>query len=400
METGAEREVKARILDKGRITFAEFMNIALYHPRGGYYSDAAALSGHRDFYTSPAAHPAFGALVAVQLSRMWELLGSPDPFYAVEVGAGSGILARDVVSYADQELGPFSEALRYVAVDRSPPGDLSESLRQVVSDAVPLKGIVGCLLSNELVDSFPVHLFEVRDGHVLEVYVEVRDGELRETLSEPSTPMLEEQIRGRGLSLTEGSRSEVNLRIGPWMEDVTCALKRGFVLTIDYGYAAGDPCSPDRARGTLDTFYRHTSGESPYRRVGAQDMTAHVDFTAMVSEGQLVGLQPVLLSTQAAWLRAMGMGDMIADVRERLLSHAVRDSNLMAMRELVKPDGLGAFKVLVQEKDTGVTEPEQLLPAPSKLTTPLLRREHAALMAAKYPHLAFEPPSFCAVEGA
>ena len=375
------------------------MSIALYHPRGGYYSDTAALSGHRDFYTSPAAHPAFGALVAVQLSRMWGLLGSPNHFYAIEIGAGSGILARDVVDYANESLGPFSEALRYVAVDRSPPGSPSTSLTQVVSDAIPFRGVVGCLLSNELLDSFPVHRFEVRDGRLMEVFVGLRDGELQETLSEPSTPMLEEQIRRRGLPLTECSRGEVNLRIGPWMDGVARALHRGFALTVDYGYAAGEPCSGDPTRATLETFYRHTKGASPYRCIGAQDITAHVDFTAVVSVGERAGLRPVLVSTQAAWLNAMGMPALIADIRERPLSQPVRDANLMAMRELVKPDGLGAFKVLVQEKDTGVTEPEQLLPAPTELAAPLLRTEHAALMAAKYPHLAFEPPFFPAGGG-
>ena len=366
------------------------MSIALYHPRGGYYSDSAALSNHRDFYTSPAAHPAFGALVAVQLARMWELLDYPRPFYAVELGAGSGILARGVVDYAAGSLRPFSEALRYVAVDRSPPGDLCAPLRRLVSDAVPLKGVVGCLLSNELVDSFPVHLFEVRDGRVLEVFVELRDGVLRETLSEPSTPLLEERIRERGLPLREGCRGEVNPRVGPWMKEIARALQRGFVLTIDYGYDAEDPHPHDRTQGTLETFYRHTSGGSPYQRVGAQDVTAHVDFTAMISEGNLAGLRPVLLSTQADWLGAMGMGRMIADVRKQELDQPVRDANLMAMRELVKPDGLGAFKILIQEKDTGVARPERLLPTPSERRAPLLRREHAGLMKNKYPHAAFQ----------
>ena len=399
MSTEAEREIQAHILDRGRITFAEFMSIALYHPRDGYYSDAAALSTYRDFYTGPAAHPAFGALAAVQLSRMWELLDCPNPFYAVEIGAGSGILARDVVHYSTEALGPFSEALRYVAVDRFPPSGPSSLFRRVTSDAIPWNGIVGCILSNELFDSFPVHRFEVRDGRVMEVYVELRGGELRKTLAEPSTPLLEERVRGRGVPLREGYRGEVNLGIGPWMEEAARALYKGFVLTVDYGYDAGDLRSRDWTRGTLQTFYRHTKGGSPYVRVGAQDMTAHVDFTAMASEGERVGLQPLLLTTQTAWLGAMGMGAMITDVRERPLDQPARDANLMAMRDLVNPDGLGAFKVLVQEKDTGVTEPGQLLPTPAQLTAPSLRPEHVALMTAKYPHLAFEPPPFCVVEG-
>ncbi len=388
METEAEREIRARILDRGRITFAEFMGVALYYPRGGYYSDGAALSSQRDFYTSPAAHPAFGALVAVQLSRMWELLGRPRPFHAVEIGAGSGILARDVTDYAPEIPGRFSQALRYAAVDRAAQGGLPGRYGRVRSDAMPFEGVVGCVLSNELFDSFPVHRFEVRGGRVLEVHVELRDGELRETLSEPSTPLLEE--RARGMGVREGGRGEVNLQAGAWMEDAARALRRGFALTIDYGYYAAAPRSGDRAGGTVGTFYRHTGGGSPYRRIGGQDMTAHVDFTALVSAGERVGLRPVLLSTQAGWLDAMGMGGLIANVRRRPLRQAVRDANLMAMRELVKPDGLGGFKVLVQEKDTGVTEPEQLLPASSELAAPLLRREHARLMEGRYPHATFD----------
>lgn len=399
MRTEAEEEIRARIVDKGRITFAEFMNVALYHPVGGYYSDAAALSDHRDFYTSPAAHPAFGALVAVQLARMWELLDRPAPFYGVEVGAGSGALARDVVDYATEALGPFSEALHYVAVDRAQPSGPSSLFSSVTSDTVPLKSIVGCLLSNELFDSFPVHRFEVREGRVMEVFVALQNGRLLETLAEPSTPLLEEQVRRWGLTLNEGYCGEVNPRIGPWMEEAARALRKGFVLTLDYGYDAGDLRSRDWTRGTLQTFYRHTDGGSQYRRVGAQDMTAHVDFTTMASEGERVGLQPLLLTTQASWLSAMGMGVMIADLRGKSLNQLIRDANLMAMRQLVDPDGLGGFKVLIQEKDADVTGPEQLLPVLGKLAAPVLRPEHAALMAAKYPHLAFEPPFFRAVEG-
>ena len=318
VETGAEQEVRARILDKGRIPFAEFMSIALYHHRGGYYSDAAALSGHRDFYTSPAAHPAFGALVAVQLSRMWELLGSPNRFYAVEFGAGSGLLARDVLNYAKEAQGPFSEALRYVEVDRSPPGDASTSLGSVVSDAVPFKGVVGCLLSNELLDSFPVHLFEVHEGDVLEVYVEMRDGELRGDALGAIHANAEGAFPQVGPAAERGLSRRVNLRIGPWMEHVTRALERGFVLTIDYGYAAGESCSGDRTLDDPgDLLPAHQWRESlPAHRHAGYDCPRGLHGRWYPKERH-AGLRPVLLSTQAAWLSAMGMPALIDDIRER-----------------------------------------------------------------------------------
>ena len=182
MTTDVEREIRARIAERGRVAFAEFMEAALYDPRGGYYTGAGA---DADYYTSPAAHPAFGALVAVQLSRMWEALGRPGCFTAVEMGSGSGLLASDVVSYARRALGPFAEALRYVTVDRARPARADGAVRHVVASRMPFAGVVGCVLSNELLDAFPVRRFEVRDGRVLEVYVVVRGGRFAEELGEP-----------------------------------------------------------------------------------------------------------------------------------------------------------------------------------------------------------------------
>ena len=134
------------------------MEAALYDPAGGYYAGARP---DADYYTSPAAHPAFGALIAVQLSRMWEALGRPGRFTAVEMGSGSGLLASDVVSYARRALGAFADALDYVTVDRARSGRAADGVRHVVASRMPLDGVVGCVLSNELLDAFPVRRFEV-----------------------------------------------------------------------------------------------------------------------------------------------------------------------------------------------------------------------------------------------
>ena len=120
MRTSAEGEIRERIARRGKITFAEFMEVALYHPQAGYYARKAPAREHRDFYTSPAAHPAFGALISVQLWRMWEALKRPARFSVVEMGAGNGLLARDVVEYARNVSERFGRALRYLALDRSP----------------------------------------------------------------------------------------------------------------------------------------------------------------------------------------------------------------------------------------------------------------------------------------
>ena len=402
--TSAEDEIRARIAQRGKITFAEFMELSLYHPQGGYYARRASYPEHRDYYTSPAAHPAFGALVCIQLWKMWEVLKRPAPFYMVEMGAGDGLLACDVVEFARSVSKPFAEALRYLALDRSPahitPDDRPAPYQRIVTMGTPLKGVVGCLLSNELVDSFPVHRFQIQLGEIKEVYVSVRDGEFVELLHEPSTPHLARRIRSLSRPPGEGYRGEVNLQVGPWMNQAADTLDRGFVVTIDYGYEAGELYSPRRDGGTLQTFYRHTSGASPYQRVGLQDITAHVDYSAVVSEGEAAGLRPVGLCTQAQYLCGLGLDGWLGRLRTEGLPQRQRDANAMAMRELVRPDGMGGFRVLVQEKGTGIRDLAQLAPlkgrqsGPDALTAslpvPLLRSDHVPLMEGRYPHAGWQ----------
>ena len=391
VSSGAEREIRARIAARGRVTFAEFMEAALYDPRGGYYTGAGA---DVDYYTSPAAHPAFGALVAVQLSRMWEALGRPGCFTAVEMGAGGGLLARDVVSYAERALSPFSGALRYVTVDRARPSRVVEDVRHMVASRMPVAAVVGCVLSNELLDAFPVRRFEIRDGRVLEVYVVVCGGRFAEELDEPSTPALAEHVERLGVALPEGFRGELNTGIAPWIADVSGALERGFVLTIDYGYVREELNSADRG-DTVQGYYRHTGGASPYDRVGEQDLTAHVDFTHVVEEGRRAGLRALSLQSQARFLRDMGLDGLLERVRREPMPESRRMANLMAIRELVKPQGLGGFKVLVQAKGDVSTEPlDDAAPASEKLPLPLLTAEHARLLEGRYPHLAWAPDDF------
>ena len=150
--------IRAEAEARGRLTFAEFMAMALYHPTGGYYTQSGRVGEGGDFYTSPAAHPAFGALLCVQLWRMWHRLGYPSRFTAVELGAGDGLLARDICSYADRLSPQFSGALVYLAVDvRRPSGPppFSGQVQPIISDRLPLRGVTGCVIANELLDALP-----------------------------------------------------------------------------------------------------------------------------------------------------------------------------------------------------------------------------------------------------
>ncbi len=374
MERNPEAEIRRRISSNGPITFAEFMEVALYHPNGGYYTQDRQDATHRDYYTSPSAHPAFSALIAVHLETMWKALDEPTPFHVVEMGAGSGLMARDITEYARQHLPAFSLAMRYVTVDKES-GDAA-------------RGVVGCVMSNELIDAFPVHRFEIKDGGLVELFVDVdADGRFHSVAGEPSTPRLVERLDRLGLQLPDGTRGEFNLRIGEWASRVSEIIERGFVVTIDYGHESKELYSPERSRGTLQTYYKHTSGSSPYQWIGRQDITAHVDFTTVIEEGRSAGLRPLCLMTQAKYLDRLGLKVWTGRLRNRELSpHDIR-ANAMAMRGLVDPDGLGGFKVLIQEVGMHLQDFDGLFPSQERveqLPMPLLRSDHVPLFEGGY----------------
>ncbi len=402
--TVAEREIMERIRRQGRISFAEFMELALYHPADGYYTSEKPFGATGDYYTSPAVHPAFGALLAVQLHRMWQLMEEPSDFTVVEMGAGNGLLADDILEYADRLSDEFASSLRYVCIDRYGSSVLNigqgadpANADRVIADGLPFTHVTGCLLSNEFVDAFPVNRFKMVQGEPLEVFVTLDEsGNFDEVLDNPSTPLLEERLSRLDFILEDGQRGEINLRVESWLRDVAKALDRGFVMTIDYGHLAAELYSPLRQFGTLQTYYRHTDGSSPYQRIGRQDITAHVDFSLLQAGGQEAGLNAVAYATQADFLNSLGIREMMRKMRSATISQYGRNANMMGLRELVKPDGLGDFKVLVQEKGTGVTAAEELRPLddlPEKLGLPLLSSRHMPLMEGRYPHTTWEMPA-------
>ena len=402
--TAAEQTIRERIRRRGRITFAEFMRTALYHPVDGYYTSEKPFGAAGDYYTSPAAHPAFGALLAIQLFEMWRCLGSPPDFTVVEMGAGNGMLADDICAYVGELSGEFARRLKYMCIDRYPlpdsalrPNSGELHIERLMADKLPLIGVRGCFISNEFVDAFPVNRFQVVDGELLEMYVALdNSGEFVEALDRPSTPLLDERVSGLGFALADGQRGEISLHAKPWLKDLARALEQGFLITIDYGYEASELYAPQRRFGTLQTYYRHTEGSSPYQRIGRQDITAHVDFSLLQAEGRAAGLNTLAFTTQAEMLRSLGITEMMQQLRSATLSQHVHNANMMALRELVKPDGLGGFKALIQEKGTGVKAHGDIVPNEAMrqgLTLPLLTRRHMPLMDGRYPHTGWEMPS-------
>ena len=331
-----ERRIRERIECDGPITFAEFMDEALYGD-DGYYTRPrriSPISPGGDYFTSPSSHPAFGALIAVQLRDFWELLGQPDVFDAVELGSGDGTLARDVVDYARLLGDGFHETLRYTAFDRSTadPGGL------------PV-GITGCVLSNELLDAFPVHRFLIDGKAVLELYVGVEDGVLVESTGPVSSPAIAERVAPFISDLPDGYRGEVNLGLRAWADHVAVILERGYVLTIDYGEMASELYRPGRSEGSLRAYYRHTLSQNPFQHVGDQDLTAHVDFSAVDAELARAGFEAPGVTTQTAFLDRLGIRSLLAHLPGLGLPSSEVDRNRMPMLWLARPDGLGRFKV-------------------------------------------------------
>lgn len=351
----------AEEIGQGRMTFADFMERALYHPRLGYYTREGARRGRAgDYYTSPDLGRLFGSCLARQFGEMWRLLGRPEPFLLVELGGGGGLLTEDVLWALEEGDRECLEASAFVLVEVSP-ARLKEAQERLLTSPSrkekvrfveglsgwesPLEG-AACLFSNELLDALPVHRVCQKDSRLREIYVRQEKGRFYEELGELSTPRLRSHLEGLRVKLPEGARAEVPLRAMEWMKEVGRKLKGGFVLTIDYGYPAKELYSPLRPQGTLLCYYRHTVQEDPYTRVGRQDITAHVDFTSLVGAGREVGLQLTGFTDQLHFL----MGLNAPELAERVFRRDPLRGRL-ALKALLLPGGLGGtMKVLVQHK--------------------------------------------------
>ena len=355
-----------------RISFAEYMELVLYHSQHGYYaSSAERISAGGDFLTSPHLADDFGEMLAIQLHQMWQILGSPQLFRIVEMGAGQGLLAAQILAYSDRVYPDFFESIDYLIIETAPAMIIAQ--QQKLTD-LPVRwgdwteivdrSIVGCFLSNELIDAFPVHQVIVVDRKLQEIYVSIGDqnNQFIETICELSTPKLADYWKINNINLLnqrypDRYRTEVNLAALAWLEQMTRKLERGYILSIDYGYTADRYYNPIRSQGTLQCYYQHAYHNNPYINIGNQDLTAHVDFTAIQTQGELLGLNTVGFISQGMFLMALGLGDRIAAISTSsgdIQSLLRRRQNL---HQLIDPMSLGKFCILIQSQ--GLTTPEQ-----------------------------------------
>jgi SAM-dependent MidA family methyltransferase len=359
-----------------RITFAEFMELALYHPTEGYYATNQSGQGiQSDFFTSPHLGADFGELLATQFAQMWEILDRPNPFTLIEMGAGQGLLVQDILRHLHKYHYPCYETLQYIIIEKSPAlaavqqqrfqkfATQSGNLSWKTWDKIPPNSIIGCCFSNELVDAFPVHQVINVGGTLQEIYV----GEsLQEIIAEPSTPALQDYFDRLQIDLTtypENYRTEVNLQAQDWLKIVSDRLHKGYLLTIDYGYNAQRYYSPTRTQGTLQCYYQHAHHNDPYVAIGKQDITAHVNFTALEQWGEQYGLQNLGFTQQGLLLMALGLGDRISALSAPSPEVSLQDilTRRESLHALMNPMGLGNFGVLIQSKGLNEIQRNQTL---------------------------------------
>jgi len=350
--------IAAEMAARGPITFERYMALALYHPTLGYYRSGKRRVGERgDYVTSPYLSPLFGAIVGRQLAEMWDRLDRPCPFHIVEMGAGDGRLMRDILSWAARAYPALLDAAEPILIEPDPA--LRAEQRRTLAhlgvkprwhadlERLAWESITGCVISNELADSLPVRLFSVRGGTLYEIRVDRRGDALVEVEDDGPGPDVPDYAAPLIRAMPDGARVEGRREADRWMLGAASVLRRGFVLTFDYGYSAADLYAPWRRPGTLMAFYRHAVSPDALAHPGEQDLTAHVDFTALALAGRARGLEPVGFTLQREFLTALGIHEAVSEPGLPLEETLARRRAVLALTD---PAGLGRVRVLAQER--------------------------------------------------
>jgi SAM-dependent MidA family methyltransferase len=343
--------ITGRIKQEGPISFHDFMEMALYHPVLGYYTSGRTKIGKQgDYVTSPHLSPVMGMVLGKQLQEMWQQSGGKD-FTIVEYGAGEGYLCYDILSYL-RSAGKHFDRLRYCIIEKS------AGMREKQQRHLPAKvewfdtieaigGFTGCVISNELVDNFAVHRVVMQDV-LQEVFLDFQEGFVE--ILRPADGRLTNYFTELGIQLPRDFQTEVNLEATEWMKTIGANLKKGYVITIDYGYSSEELYRASRRNGTLLCYHQHQINEDPYQAIGLQDITTHVNFSALSHWGSKNGLSSAGLINQAAFLLALDFKDCLRK------SLAAGEDKLKAIwqealltRTLLLDMGM-RFKVLIQHK--------------------------------------------------
>ncbi len=351
----AEDIIRETILRSGPVPFEQFMDMALYYPGCGYYTSGRQRIGTGgDYYTAPSASSIMSMLIARQLAQFFELLGSPTPFQVVEIGAGSGTMADDIVEALSRWHPRCYDALQYAAVEKHPLPDIGHTEKITAYGSLGGLGpVTGCIIANELFDALPVHVVVMKD-RLYEVYVDVANGRFEEVLMPASAPVAD-HVTGLGADLgivpAEGMRTEVNLKAKDMLRDMAAVLSRGYLLTIDYGYTAAEYYASHRSAGTLVCFHNHRMDSNPYELPGQKDITSHVDFTSLARWGRQFSLRTTGFVRQRDFLLSLGYDSILEQIKQIVSDPTDYFRMTSASKFLILPEAMGdLFKVMLQEK--------------------------------------------------
>jgi len=350
--------IESEIRERGPIPFSHYMEMCLYEPGFGYYARSKEQFGKAgDFYTSSDVHAVFGRLMARQFDEMWRVLGSPERIEIIELGPGRGLFARDVLEWSRQKFPNFFRAMHYALVETS--AVLREKLETtlgeyIASGKASVKGDVASyvsaesviLFANEFFDALPVEVVSNRGA----VRVGCENGRFVEGFAPASAAEIEYLDR-YSVHPEEGERVDGGLEALRWMPCIAAAVPRGFAVLIDYGYTREELLAGRHRGGTIMCYRQHSASDDPYAAPGEQDITAHVNFTALRAAGEQAGLSSLGLVTQAQFLIGIGEEMQFSDAFEDALLPQERAKRALQLKHLVTPAGMGeTFQVLVMAR--------------------------------------------------
>ncbi len=328
------------------------MTCALYDPRHGFYSGSTSPRG--DYFTSVTVHPTlFGRLLAAHLDDVWTALGRPRPFRVVEIGSSDGTLARQIAIAV--EAYEWRDDLRYTGVE------LSEPARVHARELVPTAAFVDSLarvgevpaaaiLSNELFDALPVRIARRERSEWLEMRVAWQRNMLA-LVPRPASADLTAYASHYGGQVPDGGQLEMRHGVAGIYTGVRRLAQRWVMTSIDYGGVASEVHGPRFAHGSLLAYRRHRASEDVLEDPGATDLTAHVNFSELIAEGERVGATTVYWGAQADFLTELGIGHHLPAVQRRSgLSVSDYAREREAVFQLVSPTDLGRFRVLIQAR--------------------------------------------------
>jgi len=357
--TRLEKRLKRWIQEHGSLSFRDFMEAALYDPEAGYYTKLSAMGASRDYYTSANIHPIFGDLLAEKFVRLFAQVSGSENFTILEIGAGTGQLAEDILSALENEHKDLFAQMAYLIVESSPSLRSTQQVRLsrygcvrwVQLDDLSPRSLTAVIFSNELLDSFPAHRVIKKSGQLKELFVGLEDDTFAWTLGELTTDEIGNYLNEAGIQLREGQIADIAIDIVPWLRSVANILRQGFLVTIDYGDLADRLYAPNRMEGTLRCFYRHTLVTDPLVRVGEQDITASVDFTLVMKYGETFGLETVEFKPQREFLLDLGLLTRMKELEKAQDAEIDQMKARLAMKHFLMPGDFGEnFKVLVQRK--------------------------------------------------